>query len=140
MTYYFSSLDEVVAAAFGRFVEEQNGVYRSLFQGVRARDDLLEVMAGLVVGGPERHRAAVLGFELHLAALRNSALRHLTDGWSAESRQVLAQFLDPLAAARVDALLEGMILHSLLASVSPAYEDALAQMAAAVPDLIHRVP
>jgi DNA-binding transcriptional regulator YbjK len=136
VTYHFASINDVVAAAFGLFVQEQNTLYRARFEGVRTRDELVEIMARIVAGGPERHRSGVLGFELHLAALRNAELRHLTEEWSAESRQVLGRFLDPVDAARVDALLEGMILHALLATVPPAYEDALAQISGAVPDSI----
>lgn len=42
------------------------------------------------------------------------ALRALTQAWTAGSRAVLARFTGPDAAARLDALLEGMVMHALL--------------------------
>ncbi|MFJ8732865.1 hypothetical protein [Streptomyces bauhiniae] len=44
------------------------------------------------------------------------ALRVLTQEWTSSSRAVLARFTGPEAAARLDALLEGMIMHTLLST------------------------
>ncbi|MFD8969758.1 hypothetical protein ACFV0C_33070 [Streptomyces sp. NPDC059568] len=45
------------------------------------------------------------------------ALRTLTQAWTRDSRTVLARFAGPDNAARLDALLEGMIMHALLTTV-----------------------
>ncbi|MFJ2554197.1 MULTISPECIES: TetR/AcrR family transcriptional regulator [unclassified Streptomyces] len=89
-------------------------MFQELFVGVATRERFVEVLVDLVHGGPARHRSAVLGFELRLAALRNPQLRVLTRAWTEESRSVPARFTDPESAARLDALLEGMIMHALL--------------------------
>jgi len=117
VTYHFAGLADLQAQAFARFVDVQSALFADLFAGVETREQLLEVLTDLVQGGPARHRNAVLGFELHLAALRNPDLRALTERWTADSRAVLARFTDPDRAARLDALLEGAIMHSLLATV-----------------------
>ncbi|MGW5355230.1 TetR/AcrR family transcriptional regulator [Streptomyces sp. NPDC004031] len=116
VTYHFASLAELCAQAFARYVGQRTAAYEALFAEVASREDLIEVLVGLVLGGPSRHRSAVLGFELHLAALRDPALRALTQEWTGRSRAVLARFTGPGTAARLDALLEGMILHALLAT------------------------
>jgi DNA-binding transcriptional regulator YbjK len=116
ITYHFSSLADLRARAFARYVDQQNEKFEALFGGVRTREGLVEILVDLVHGAQDRHRSAVLGFELHLAALRDAGLRTLTHAWTEESRRVLARFVDPEAAARLDALLEGMILHALLAT------------------------
>ncbi len=72
------------------------------------------MLVDLVHGSPSRHRSAVLGFELHLAALRDPGLRALAAGWTRSSQEVLARFTGQDDAARLDALLEGMIMHALL--------------------------
>ncbi|MCX4649370.1 hypothetical protein [Streptomyces sp. NBC_01446] len=77
-----------------------------------------------------RHRSAVLGFELHLAALRNPGLRALTQAWTEGSRTVLARFAGPDSAARLGPLLEGMIMHALLTTAPESPEktrDAIDQ-------------
>jgi DNA-binding transcriptional regulator YbjK len=130
VTYHFDGLAELLAQAFGRHVEQQSALFEALFAGVEGRERFLAVLVDLVCGRPGRERAAVLGFELHLAALRDPALRTLTEGWTRESRAVLARFTGPDAAARLDDLLEGMILHALLSTGQQsrrAVRDAIAR-------------
>lgn len=115
ITYHFASLGDLQRQAFARHVELQSTVFENLFTGVESSDDFVEVLVGLVHGGPARYRSAVLGFELHLAALRNPELRALTQAWTTDSRVVLTRFTSADTAARLDALLEGLILHTLLA-------------------------
>ncbi|MFF4257170.1 TetR/AcrR family transcriptional regulator [Streptomyces sp. NPDC001663] len=114
VTYHFASLADLLARAFARYVEQRTAEFENLFTAVHTRDDLVEVLVDLVQGGPSRRRSAVLGFELHLAALRNPDLRKLTQQWTKDSRAVLARFTGPEIAGRLDALLEGMIMHALL--------------------------
>lgn len=116
VTYHFTSLGDLCARAFARYVEQRSIEYETLFAGVTSREDLVDVLVEQVRGGPSRHRSAVLGFELHLAALRDPALRALTQVWTESSRAVLARFTGPRTAARLDALLEGMIMHALLST------------------------
>ncbi|MCO5999225.1 TetR/AcrR family transcriptional regulator [Actinoallomurus rhizosphaericola] len=126
VTYHFASLADLLAQAFARHVELQSARFAELFEGVETRERFVEVLVELVHGGPARHRSAVLGFELHLAALRNPDLRVLTQNWTSDSRAVLARFTGPETAARLDALLEGMIMHALLAAAPEPREAARA--------------
>jgi DNA-binding transcriptional regulator YbjK len=116
VTYHFAGLAELRTQAFARFVELQTAAFESLFDDVGTRDEFVEVLAGLVHASPARQRSAVLGFELHLAALRNPGLRVLAEAWTKDSQEVLARFVGAEAAAGLDELLEGMIMHALLAS------------------------
>ncbi|MEV6006020.1 TetR family transcriptional regulator [Streptomyces sp. NPDC051976] len=130
ITYHFASLTDLQAQAFARYVEGRCAAFGALFEGVDTHEHFVEVLVDLVQGGPARHRSAVLGFELHLAALRNPELRALTQRWTADSRGVLARFTDPDSAARLDALLEGMIMHALLTTAPESRErtrDAIAR-------------
>ncbi|MEV5753140.1 TetR family transcriptional regulator [Actinoallomurus sp. NPDC052308] len=129
VTYHFSSLVDLQAQAFARYVELQSAHFERLFEDVRTHEQFVEVLVDLVHGGPARHRGAVLGFELHLAALRDPDLRVLTEAWTRESRAVLARFTGPDDAARLDALLEGMIMHALLATVPEPREVTRAAIA-----------
>ncbi|MEU0068786.1 TetR family transcriptional regulator [Streptomyces sp. NPDC006332] len=116
VTYHFSSLAELQTQAFARYVEQRTAEFEGLFTEVETREHLVKVLVDLVQGGPSRRRSAVLGFELHLAALRDPALRALTQKWTRDSRAVLARFAGPDTAGRLDALLEGLIMHALLAT------------------------
>lgn len=123
VTYHFTGLSDLLAQAFARYVASQSAVFSQLFEGVGTRERFVDVLVDLVHGGPARHRSAVLGFELHLAALRDPGLRDLTQAWTEDSRAVLARFTDRESAARLDALLEGMIMHALLLT-APAPREA----------------
>jgi len=130
ITYHFASLTDLQTQAFARHVEQRNAVFADLFAGVETPEQFLEVLVDLAHGGPPPHRSAVLGFELHLAALRNPGLRALTQAWTQDSRTVLARFTSADSAARLDALLEGMIMHALLRTVPESREttrDAIAR-------------
>lgn len=130
ITYHFASLTDLQAQAFARHVELQSAAFANLFERVTTHEQFVDVLVDLVHGGPARHRSAVLGFELHLAALRNPGLRALTQAWTQDSRTVLARFTGPDSAARLDALLEGMIMHALLATTPESSErtrDAIEQ-------------
>ncbi len=116
VTYHFAGLAELQAQAFTRFVELQNEVFETLFEDVGTREGFVEVLVDLVHASPARQRGAVLGFELHLAALRNPELRVLAEAWTRNSQEVLARFVGAEAAVRLDELLEGMIMHALLAT------------------------
>lgn len=129
VTYHFSSLTDLQAQAFARFVELQSAQFELLFEGVENSEQLVDVLVDLVHGGPSRSRSALLGFELHLAALRDPGLRALTQTWTGHSRSVLARFTDPENAARLDALLEGMIMHALLTTAPEPREVTRAAIA-----------
>ncbi|GAA5044820.1 TetR/AcrR family transcriptional regulator [Streptomyces similanensis] len=116
VTYHFASLAELRTRAFAWYVGQRSAEYAALFTDVATREDLVDVLVDMVQEGPARHRSAVLGFELRLAALRDPALRALTHEWTTASRAVLARFTGPETAARLDALLEGMIMHALLST------------------------
>lgn len=130
VTYHFATLTELLAQAFARHVAFQSAAFGKLFAAVETHEQFVEVLVDLVHGGPARHRSAVLGFELHLAALRDPDLRALTQTWTQDSRTVLARFVGADSAARLDALLEGMIMHALLTTSPESRErtrDAIIQ-------------
>jgi TetR/AcrR family transcriptional regulator, regulator of biofilm formation and stress response len=117
LTYHFAGLAELRAEAFARYVELQSGEFERAFEGVETPEQFTDALVEFVHGGPARRRSALLGFELHLAALRDPELRVLTQRWTDHSRLILSRFTTPETAARLDALLEGMIMHELLATV-----------------------
>ena len=140
VTYHFAGLAELQARAFAHFVEQRSAAFEALFDGVGTREEFVEVLVDLVHASPARHRSAVLGFELHLAALRNPDLRALAASWTAGSQEVLARFTGPDDAARLDALLEGMIMHALLATEPRSREATRAAIAKTVEQRGTRVP
>ena len=62
--------------------------------------------------------------ELYLAALRDPALRSVTESWMRTSRSVLERFMDPTTARGVDALIEGLVMHRTLSTTEGASRAA----------------
>jgi DNA-binding transcriptional regulator YbjK len=117
MTYHFTGLGDLRAQAFGRHAERMAGRYEAHFAGVRSRDDVAEAVTDLVhgdAGADDRDRA--IAYELYLAALRDPALRAVTEAWLRRSRSVLERFVGATTARGVDALVEGLVMHKMLST------------------------
>ena len=119
LTYHFSSLEDLRAQAFGRHAQRMSVIYEAHFRGVETREQFVEAVTDLIDGdagasGPDW----AIAYELYLAALRDPALRTVTETWMRTSRAVLERFVDPTTARGVDALIEGLVMHKTL-STSP---------------------
>jgi DNA-binding transcriptional regulator YbjK len=66
----------------------------------------------------------VVTVELYVAAARNPALKAVTQAWMRRSREALERHFDPTTACEVDALIEGLVLHSAL-STEPMTTDQI---------------
>ena len=123
LTYHFASLEELRARAFTRHAERMAEVYEAHFAGVRDVPGLVEAVTALVHGDAGADaRDWAIAYELYLAALRDPALRTVTESWMRRSRSVLERFVDPTTARGVDALVEGLVMHKIL-STAPATRD-----------------
>src|SRR3954462_2805602 len=98
--------------------------YEAHFAAVRDRDSFIAAVTDLIHGdaGADQRDWAV-AYELYLAALRNPALRSVTESWMRRSRAVLERFVDPLTARGVDALIEGLVMHMTLSTAAVNRED-----------------
>lgn len=117
MTYHFESLEEVLAEAFTRHAESVAEVFDGRLAGAANRDEAVEAVVALVAEdllGPQA--GLVLTVELYVAAARNPRLRAVTQAWMARSRRALERHFDPTTAREVDALIEGLVLHSALST------------------------
>lgn len=115
LTYHFAGLDDLLVQAFTRHAARMAAEYEHQFDEVRSREELIEAIANLVHSA-DADRDSAIGFELYLAAVHNPALRSITQNWMESSRQVLHRYLDPVTARGVDALIEGLIIHSILST------------------------
>lgn len=117
LTYHFAGMDDLLEQAFARHAERMSPRYDAHFDGVRSRDDLVDAVTALIHGqAGADHREWVVSYELYLAALRNPALRTVTESWMRRSRAVLEQFVDPAGARGLDALIEGLVMHMTLST------------------------
>jgi DNA-binding transcriptional regulator YbjK len=124
LTYHFSSLDDLLAQAFRRHAERMSRQYEAHFAQVTTREQFVvavtDLIHGLVADDP---RDWAVAYELYLAALRDPALRTVTEAWMRTSRTVLERFVDPTTARGVDALIEGIVMHKTLSTTGGATRD-----------------
>lgn len=132
LTYHFASLADLLAQGFGWYTAAQSVRFAAHFEHVASHEQLVEALVDIVIGDPA-DGSAVVGFELHLAALRDPSLRTIIQSWTQASREVLGRFTDPDSAADLDALLEGLILHRLLAPAPISRDRARATVLRGLP-------
>lgn len=130
LTYHFTGLSELLTEAFTRHAQRMSDVYAAHFAGVTTRAELLEAATALINGDAgATDRDWAVAYELYLAALRDPALREVTERWMRTSRAVLEQVVDPLTARGLDALIEGLVMHTVLSTARPRPEDTRAVVA-----------
>lgn len=117
LTYHFTGLDDLLAQAFTRHAERMAADYEARFADVRSTEDVVEAVTGLVHADADADdRDWAVAYELFLAALRDPALRTVTESWMRRSRSVLERFVDPTTSRGVDALIEGLVMHKVLST------------------------
>ena len=131
LTYHFGGLDDLLAQAFRRHAERMSSSYEAAFDGVTTRERLIDALADLIHGDADAdQRDWAVAYELYLAALRDPALRSVTEAWMRTSRAVLERFMDPTTARGVDALIEGLVMHRTLATTPGASRAAIREIVA----------
>jgi len=119
LTYHFDSIDDLLEQAFRRHAERMSPRYEAHFEKATDLAGFATAVTDLIsgdAGGDARDWA--VSYELYLAALRNPALRGVTEAWMRRSRMVLERFIDPVTARGIDALIEGLVIHLTLSTAS----------------------
>jgi len=115
MTYHFGGMDELLRAAFTRLSHTiADGFEARLGREMtreEAKDAVVDLIQQDVFAG---HRELVLSHELYTLAARDRRYRELTSAWMIRSRIVLERHFDPRTAQLLDALIEGLSIHSAL--------------------------
>ncbi len=115
VTYHFSGMNEIVAAAFVRMSEGIAAIYFSKLREARDKAQAREVVADLICGDLWKVSGQMLlVFELYSFVSRFPEYMHIMDDWMALSRQALQIHFDERAARAIDALIEGFTIHNTL--------------------------
>jgi TetR/AcrR family transcriptional regulator, regulator of biofilm formation and stress response len=124
LTYHFSSLEDLRQQAFTRQAERMSAIYAAHFEDVETREGFVEALTDLIHGNAgQGQRDWEIAYELYLAALRDPALRRVTETWMRSSRDVLERFVDPVTARGIDALIEGLVMHKTLSTTGMSRDD-----------------
>jgi DNA-binding transcriptional regulator YbjK len=131
-TYYFPTLDALIAAALHKAAADQEDDLRQWAERLRDAPDLAVALVELVADYMGDRQRARIEFELCLAAARDEALRSLATDWLQGLHELLAPHVGENAAHNISALLDGTMLHLLVTGNSldaPALTDAIRSLA-----------
>ncbi|MGH2937833.1 MAG: TetR/AcrR family transcriptional regulator [Solirubrobacterales bacterium] len=119
-TYYFKSLDDLLATSIERAKEALDLRVEAWAAALPPEPDLPAALAALLetATGPERARS-IAEHELYIAALRRPGLRKLADEWGAVIADALARFTDRPTAEALAMAADGVVLHSLFRDEPP---------------------
>jgi DNA-binding transcriptional regulator YbjK len=113
-TYYFPTLDDLIAAGLRRATEAVHADLEDWAVRLRASPDLPATLATLASGYLADRGQAQIEYELFVAAARDPALRPLAEAWLTGMTDLLEQHMPRATARTVVALLDGVMLHALV--------------------------
>jgi len=125
MTYHFKGLDDLLGEAFTKLANTTADGFELALLEAGNKDEASDAVVGLITGellGSRRN--ALLTYELYALAARRPDLRRVTDAWMARSRVALGRHFDERTTVMLDALIEGLSLHRVLAT-SPLSDDTV---------------
>jgi DNA-binding transcriptional regulator YbjK len=113
MTYHFPSRDDMLYAAFSHLADTQHARFDRIMAELPDGQDPRERVVELIVTHGEGYgRDLVLSAELYALAVRDERYRALIQNWMEHSRTSLARHFPPELTPMIDALQEGLVLHS----------------------------
>lgn len=115
MTYHFSGMDDLLRAAFGEFATSVAARFERRLAAAHGADQAVEAVIAIIteeVFGTQRD--LVLTHELYTLAARDPGFRVVTNSWMQRSRGALERHFDAITTRMLDALIEGLTIHSAL--------------------------
>ncbi|WP_203802191.1 TetR/AcrR family transcriptional regulator [Paractinoplanes tereljensis] len=131
-TYYFPTLDALIAAALRKAAEDQEADLRRWADRLESAPDLVDGLVALVDEYMSDRRRAQIEFELCVAAARDAALQPLGRDWLQGLHALLAPHVGDQPAHDISALLDGTMLHMLTTNRplnAPALKAAIRRLA-----------
>ena len=115
LTYHFPTIDDLLLAAFGQFVDHISEGFYTRMQTARSAPEACEAVVDLICGDVWPTAAhLLLSFELYAMAARSDAYRAVMHRWMAQSQAALRLQFQPETAQLLDATIEGMTIHNVL--------------------------
>ncbi|MDO5532336.1 TetR/AcrR family transcriptional regulator [Sutterella sp.] len=117
MTYHFRDREDLLAEAFGRFIDELDRLTTARIDAVKTPAKMLDLVADLIFDPDDRHYR-LLSYELWAYASRRPEMKPLAARGIQIVRRGLLRFFEKPVADAINALLDGAYIHR-------AYEESL---------------
>ncbi|GAA2774691.1 TetR/AcrR family transcriptional regulator [Saccharopolyspora taberi] len=123
-TYYFASLDDLLAEALRHAAADDVAQLREWAAGIGESDDFAAALADLVLHylGPELSRT-VVEHELYVAALHRPALRHVSTEWDQALAELFTARTDPVTGKVLSGLFCGLLLQGVVRESVPTRDE-----------------
>lgn len=123
-TYYFRTLDDLLAVALKQASEDDVADLRAWQAALVADGDLASALSDLVLHylGPQRSRT-VVEHELYVAALHRPALRHVSHEWDAALVELFTACTDPVTGRALSAVFCGLLLQGVVRESVPRRDE-----------------
>lgn len=121
-TYYFPTLDDLLVAGMQCVAEDYQLELARWAEIIASSEDLVGALYECVRSYLSQESRVLVEYELYLAAARNPTLRPLANVWLAGLRDLLMPQLGAQRAEVVSALIDGLILQSLVTGATPALD------------------
>jgi DNA-binding transcriptional regulator YbjK len=125
-TYYFSSLEDLLAAAMGAAADRDVAALEERFASVQTEADVVAALTAYVQEAVADRAGATVVAELFVAALRRPHLRDLADAWDAAWVDTLSPIVGPRVAVALSTTMAGLMHRALLEPAGPDPETVAA--------------
>jgi DNA-binding transcriptional regulator YbjK len=112
VTYYFTTLEDVICSAFERLMTTMSARYAAVLAAAEDQSAACDAVTELLCGdsfGSEGELVAI--YELYAFSNHNDRARRLMAGWLALSRVSLSRHFSDEASQAIDAFVEGRLIH-----------------------------
>lgn len=119
-TYYFASLDELIAAALDEAAARSVAALREWDRRLSPDADLATELTNYVVEALTEHRADTLAeYNLYAIAMHRSNLRAAAADWDRALEELYVARTDPLTGRLIATLTCGLLMQSVLSDDTP---------------------
>ncbi|TDC88977.1 TetR family transcriptional regulator [Saccharopolyspora aridisoli] len=123
-TYYFATLDDLLASALRQAAEDDVEHMRQWAAGLESGNDLAQALTDLVLHylGPARAQTAV-EHQLYIAALHKPALRQVSQEWDTWLAELFASYTDEATGRALSVLFCGWQLQGIVRESVPSRDE-----------------
>ncbi|SDY97319.1 transcriptional regulator, TetR family [Saccharopolyspora shandongensis] len=123
-TYYFATLDDLLASALRQAAEDDVEHLRQWAGLLERGGDLAVALTDLVLHylGPARAQTAV-EHELYIASLHKPALRGVSQEWDTALAELFASYTDPSTGRALSVLFCGLLLQGIVRESVPSRDE-----------------
>lgn len=117
LTYYFKDIDDIVILAFNTLIEKEIINLINIVNKSNNITDFCNNITELISSEYSKKNYLLLNVELSCLALRNESYKKLYQIWMKKTQMAYSVFLTENKSKQLDALIEGLTLHSTMSEV-----------------------